>query len=145
MRFKNGRKFLVLLADSRLTFREHIATISSNISKSVGIFYRLKSIVLGDILHNLYYSFEYPYLLYCIAIFRGTHSSVPGSIKKTTKRYSDWLRENIYLAHTNQLLFVRLKILKLDDIYKFKFLCLMFNRVDCVVRPSDSLYLSTCR
>ena len=40
MQFENGGKLLMLLLDSRLNFREHIAMISSKITKSVGIFYR---------------------------------------------------------------------------------------------------------
>ena len=50
--------------------------ISSKISISVGIFYRLRSIVPGKVLLNLCYYFVYPSLLYCIAIWSGIYSSM---------------------------------------------------------------------
>ena len=111
--------------------------IISKISKSVGIFYRLRRIIPFNVLHNLYYSFVYPYLLNCVPMWGGTVILCASSFKNITKKVVLLVAGEHYLAHTNPL-FVRLEILKLDDVYKFKILCHMFNRADCISRLRDS-------
>ena len=65
-------KLLGITLDSNITFEEHIHNIGNKISKSIGIIYKIKSLVPKSVLMNLYYSFVYPYLIYGIEIWGAT-------------------------------------------------------------------------
>ena len=58
-------KFLGVIIDSKLTWKEHINYISNKISKYIGIIYKTKKVLTKSALIGLYYSFVYPYLTYC--------------------------------------------------------------------------------
>ena len=63
VQFNTSGKFLGLIIDSSLNYRDHILMICNKISKTIGIFNKLKQNVPGYILLNLYYTLIYPYLL----------------------------------------------------------------------------------
>ena len=86
VQFNTSGKFLGLIIDSSLNFRDHISMIYNKISKTIGIFYRLKQIVPDYILLNLYYTFIYPYLLYCNVIWGGTHITVLAPLRILQKK-----------------------------------------------------------
>ena len=58
-------KFLGVIIDNKLKWQHHIAYISSKISKEIGIIIKARKFLSTSSLRNLYYSFIYPYLVYC--------------------------------------------------------------------------------
>ena len=58
-------KFLGVIIDNKLKWRNHITYISSKISKGIGIIIKARKFLSTSSLRNLYYSFIYPYLVYC--------------------------------------------------------------------------------
>ena len=58
-------KFLGVTLDNSLSFNLHIGLFCNQLSKIVGIFYKLHSLVDEMVLIKLYYSMVYPYLIYC--------------------------------------------------------------------------------
>ena len=58
-------KFLGVQIDSKLTWKSHIDYIGKKLSKSLGIISKAQHVLKKDILINLYYTFAYPYLIYC--------------------------------------------------------------------------------
>ena len=72
---KTEGRFLGVIIDHRLKFVSHISYISSKISKSVGILYRLSSYLPICSLRSLYFAFVNPYLLYCNLVWGGTYPS----------------------------------------------------------------------
>ena len=61
-------KYLGVLIDSTLAWRQHILFISSKISKSLGIISRLRHFVPTDTLLSIYQSLIQPYVTYGIAV-----------------------------------------------------------------------------
>ena len=59
-------KFLGVILDEKLKFNFHVKYIQNKISKSTGIINRIKENVPLTVLKSLYYSFVYPYLIYCV-------------------------------------------------------------------------------
>ena len=57
-------KYLGVLIDEYLSFREHIDYISLKLARNAGILRKLQYIFPRDILRTLYYSLIHPYLLY---------------------------------------------------------------------------------
>ena len=59
-------KFLGILIDDELKFKDHIRFVCGKVSKSVGIIRRLSGIVPSYVLKKIYMSLIYPYLIYCV-------------------------------------------------------------------------------
>ena len=115
-----------MVIDNQLNFEKHILHICNKISKTSGIFCKLKYILPTNILNNLYYTFVHTYLLYYSVICGGTHAAV-------------WFRivaAEYYLAHTDPL-FSLLEIHKVEDIYKFFILQYVYSHFDCFVTRVD--------
>ena len=64
-----SKNFLGIIIDSKLTWKEHINHIRNKISKALGILYKSRKIFKVSTLLTIYYSFVYPYLIYCIEIW----------------------------------------------------------------------------
>ena len=62
-------KYLGVIIDHKLNWTQHIAYVKNKISKGIGIMYRARSCLTKRSLKNLYYSYIYPYLIYCIEIW----------------------------------------------------------------------------
>ena len=111
-------KFLGIVIDPKLKFNKHIMTISSKISKSIGIFYKTRSQLSEQLLTMLYYSLIYPYLLYANAVWGGTFPTLLEPLVLLQKRIIRLITNEEYLAHTNPL-FLKTNILKISEIHTF--------------------------
>ena len=66
-------KFLGVMIDRSLRFDMHVSVLCRKLSKTAGIFNRLKNILPTDILIKLYYRLVYPYFLHCNSVWSGTN------------------------------------------------------------------------
>ena len=69
----NSTKFLGVILDKNLNYKEHITNISNKCSKSIGILFRLNSILPVHILKMLYSSMILPYLSYGVEAWFGAY------------------------------------------------------------------------
>ena len=122
----NEGKFLGVLIDNKLKFDSHIDFISKKISKSLGIIYRLRECLPQSKLKSLYYTFIYPYLLYCNLAWGGTCATYIDRLLKLQKRVIRIMTGSSYRAHTNEL-FIEHEILKINEIHDLKLGLYMFN------------------
>ena len=58
-------KFLGIIIDDKLTFKDHVSHVCSKISKGTGIIIKARKFVTKDALVSLYYALIYPHLSYC--------------------------------------------------------------------------------
>ena len=61
-------KFLGVILDDKLKWTHHISYIKNKISKGIGIILKARKVLKKKVLLQLYYSFETPYLIYCLEI-----------------------------------------------------------------------------
>ena len=61
-------KYLGIIIHVKFNWIEHITYIKNKISKAIGIMYKARQYLNKSSLVNLYYSYVYPYLTYCIKI-----------------------------------------------------------------------------
>lgn len=61
----SSSKFLGVIVDENLSWREHVDWISSKVNKSIGIIRKVSHLITTNCLMTLYYSLIYPYLSYC--------------------------------------------------------------------------------
>ena len=82
-------KFLGMIIDEKLNFTNHIAYISNTISKGLGIIYKARKYLNKNVLVNLYNSYVFPYLTYCVEIWgNACDSHLDPLIKLQQKNYS---------------------------------------------------------
>ena len=111
-------KYLGVILDHRLNFSQHIESVCTKISKTIGIFYRLKFYVPMNILITLYYSLVYPYFIYCILVWGKTSQIHLNKLILIQKRIIRCVTKSPYLSHTNPQ-FLETKILKFSDLYRY--------------------------
>ena len=68
-------KFLGVILDSNINWKNHISYISTKIAKSIGILSIARKTLPQKTLIQLYFSLIYPYLTYCIIIWGNSPSS----------------------------------------------------------------------
>lgn len=96
--------------------------ISSKISKSIGIFNRLRHCVPHKVLLDLYYALVYPYFLYGNIVWGGTNVQHLRPLQLLQKKIIRLITNSSYLAHTSPL-FKQTNVLKLTDLHNY-LLCL---------------------
>ena len=78
-------KFLGDIIDSKLNWTAHILYIKNKISKSIGIIYKIRHYLDKRNLRNMYFTFIYPYLIYCIGIWGNTYETYLNPLIKIQK------------------------------------------------------------
>src|SRR6218665_89081 len=58
-------KFLGVIVDEHLTWRDHVLAVSNKIAKNIGVLFRVRHCLPKHILFNLYYTLIFLYLSYC--------------------------------------------------------------------------------
>src|SRR5688572_15107072 len=110
-------KFLGVILDQHLSWKDHIEAISSKIAKNVGILKRASNLLPPHVRLTLYYTLIYPYLTYCNIIWTSTYKSNLQRLTILQKRAIRCVAGVPYGSHTSQL-FLELKLLKIDQIRK---------------------------
>ena len=72
---KDHVKFLGVFIDENLSWKYHISFLSSRLSRSAGIFLKLRHYVSLTQMKTIYYSLVYPYLMYAIVAWGSTYKT----------------------------------------------------------------------
>ena len=115
---KTSEKFLGVVMDEGLKFNHHVSMLSKKVSKAVGVLYKLRNYLPLPTLISLYYTFVYPYFVYCNLIWGHTFQTHLKPLEILQKKAIRIINHAPYLSHTNDL-FLSNKILKLNDINKY--------------------------
>ena len=95
-------------------------------SKSVGILCKLQHYLDQQTLHNLYYTFVYPYLIYGVEIWGNACHAYIDPLIKLQKKCLRIITFSNYLAHTKPL-FQKLEILNFKKLVIHRIAMLMFK------------------
>ena len=99
----NSTKFLGVIIDNKLNWSEHITYIKNKIAKSIGVIHKTRNFLNDKTLRNLYFTFIYPYLIYCIEIWGNTNEIHLNPIVKIQKKSIRTITFSHYQAHTAPL------------------------------------------
>ena len=123
---EHSTKFLGVFIDDKLNWKRHIEHISKKLSRGIGVLCKARKMLNLCSLKTLYYSFIYPYLMYCNHVWAAAcPTSLKGirvlqnrviSIMTSAKRYTRL-----------EPLFEKLGILRFDDINKFLYAKFMYK------------------
>jgi hypothetical protein len=127
-------KFLGVILDSHLSFKEHVSYMKSKISKNMGIIYRAKKFLPQDCLVSLYYSFIYPYLTYCVCVWGNAGISTISPIISLQNRAVKTIVSASKLSSPDPI-YKKLNILKFQDIYKMQVLLFIYKFRNNILPP----------
>ena len=116
---KKVTKYLGVLIDDKLLWKEHIQSINMKIRKGIGVLYNLKEFVTQSILKTLYYSFVQPYLDYNIINWSSAPTSNIDCLRVSTKKAVRTILSKNKREHALPF-FKELGILPLDELIKFR-------------------------
>lgn len=115
-----------MIIDNKLNWKLHIAYVANKLARTLGVCYRNRNRLTSGALLSLYHSLFYPYLTYCVEVWGTTYKTNLNSIKILQKKFIRLICNANYHDHTNPL-FVRLKLLKFDELAQLKTLLVMYH------------------
>ena len=123
--------FLGVILDEHLSWKSHIAHLSSKVSRSIGIIHKSTFCLHKSALRMLYFSLIYPYLYYCISVWGSTYPTNLNRIFVLQKRAIRTISKSPFDAHTGPI-FKELNILSLHNIYLAQIGKIMFStKLEC--------------
>ena len=111
-------RFLGVIIDSKFNFKLHINNVVTKVSKHGGILYKIRNNLPLPARIMYYNSFVLPYLTFNIIHWGKTNITHLSPLIIAQKRIIRTMCDADYLDSTTPL-FYRLKLLKLEDLYKF--------------------------
>ena len=119
-------KFLGVIIDDKLNWKEHIKYISAKLSKTTAILFKSKMVLDKYSLRTLYCSLFLPYINYCSEIWGNTYKTNLRSILLLQKR-AVRIIENVNRFHNTHSLFLKLKVMKFYDLIEYKTAIIMYK------------------
>ena len=136
-------KFLGVIIDQHLSWKDHVALISKKISKNIGIIARIKYCLSTQNLLNLYYTLIFPYLSYCNIIWGCNYKSSLNHLYILQKRIVRIICGLHWCAST-KLSFYELHLLTLENINKYQILLFMFSFHNNLLPRSLHTNIASC-
>ena len=125
----SSTKFLGVTIDELLIWKEHILNISKKVARAIGILNKVKYLLDKRTLLNLYYTFVYPYMIYCNHVWGNTCKTYVEKLVKLQKRAIRIVTSSKYNAHTAPL-FAELKCLTMTQIHEYTMGVFMFKYIN---------------
>ena len=129
-------KYLGVLIDSTLSWKYHITNISKNISRSIGIMYKLRPFLPLNAMKNVYYSLIYSHIIYAIEVWGSAFNRELDIILSLQKRALRLLTDNDPfpiipgpLSPSNPI-FYKLETMKVMDIYRYQVSKFVFKSIN---------------
>ena len=122
----NKIKYLGILLDNKLCWKEHIIELSKKLNRSIGMLYKARHFCPTKVLRTLYFSIFYSHLQYGISVWGYATNSYLSKIKKAQKRAVRCITFSKYKAHSTPL-FKQLNILSIEDTMYLKTASLLWD------------------
>ena len=129
---KQHIKYLGVIIDSTLSWKQHINKVCSSFRKAIGMIYKIRPFVDRKILLTIYYSLIYSHLTYCIEVWGNACPTLINKIFILQKRvvrailHQDKRNEDFSFPPSDPM-FEELKIMKIHNIFKNKLLIFVFK------------------
>ena len=155
-------KFLGVLINNQLNWKNHLDHICTKVSKNIGIILKARRVFDKHTLLSVYYSLIYPYLTYCIQVWGSTYQSHLSKLIILQKKIVRIIQGVPPRTHTEPI-FSELNILKVSNLYNYSIALFMY-KLNCSklpdifpmfvynheihkyeTRQSDHFHIPTCR
>ena len=122
----SSTKFLGVIIDENLTWKNHIDAISKTISRNTGMLTKLKHFLPENILHSLYCTLILPYINYGVLIWGNTYATYLDKVLKLQKWAIRTVSNSHYRSHTGPL-FNKFNVLNVHDTFKLNLGTFMYK------------------
>ena len=123
---ENVTKFLGVLIDENLSWKQHINDVSTKISKSIGILYKSRGIVKQSLLKQLYFSFIHCHSKYANIAWGSTYKSKLEGLYCHQKHAASIINVKDRFTHAQPLLH-KMKALKIFHLNSFHIIFFIFK------------------
>lgn len=132
-------KFLGILVDEKLTWKDHVVNLSKKVAKTIGIIGKARKYLSRKSLIQLYYAFAYPLLLYGNIIWGNSNQTTLGPIAKIQKIIVRMIA-NLPKYSSISGTFQKLEIIKIEDIYRLQATAFMHKAINLKLPPVFDYY-----
>ena len=122
----NSVKYIGLILDEKLNFKDHTAAVIKSVTKFFGIFKNIKENISFKLARQLYFAFIYSRLKYGIEVYGSCSKTQMNKLQIVQNRLMKFLFRKPRMTSTNEL-HHEIKILKLNDLHDFSILQLVHN------------------
>ena len=130
----DSTRFLGVLLDNKLNFRDHITHIRKKVARGIYIPGRARHFFDELTIKDLYYAFIHPYFYYCNEIWGNTCSTYLDPLIKLQKRAIRIIAGVPGRSHTYEL-FQRFMIVRLDNLYKYNVYMFLYKLMNNQLPP----------
>ena len=123
---ENCVKFLSVLLDCNLSWKYHINELSKKLSRTIGIFYKIRHFVPCEILKKLCYSLFYSFVSYGIAVWGFRYKSHILKLSLLQTKIIGVMAFKKQTGHSNPI-FSKLELLMIEDIHQLQLLSFVFD------------------
>ena len=123
---ENATKFLGVIIDENLSWKQHINGVTTKISKSIGILYNSRGIVKQPLLKQLHFHFIQYHLIYANIAWASTYKSKLEGIYRHQKHMARIINFKDRFTHAQPLLH-NMKALNIFEIDLFHMIFFMFK------------------
>ena len=136
----NSIIFLGIIVDNKLKWHEHIIYIKNIVSRAIGIIYKARKYANKQTVKQMYYTFVFPYLIYCCEIWGNTSHTYLDLLIKCQKKIIRIMTFSQYDAHSKPL-FMKLHILDLQKLITHRIALMMYKHsVQLLPVPVSNLF-----
>jgi hypothetical protein len=122
----HNTKFLGVIINQNLTWHDHINTVCTKVSKSIGILLRIRNSVPSNILITLYHTLILPYFNYCNIVWGSQNATALDKLFRKQKKAIRIVTKAKWNAHTGPI-FRNHYLLTLFNINKLQIYCFMYK------------------
>ena len=123
---ENYTKYLGIIIDEQLNWKQHRKQVNIKLSKGIGIIYKLRHFVPKNTLSMLYNSFIQSHALYGILNWGCASESILEPLKRTLRKAIRVTDFAAYTAHSEPI-FKRSRLLNCDKLHKLETANFMFQ------------------
>ena len=136
-------KYLGIMLDCHLNWKDHIASICKKLSRGTGVLCKARHYVTTKILIQLYYSIIYPFLIFGYTVWSMIYNTNIQPLFLLQKKIIRIMTFSKYDAHTNPT-FHKSKLLKIHEIIKFYIATFMYQYIQGTLPNAfDSFFTTT--
>ena len=111
----DSAKYLGVVIDNEFSFKQYIKIMEGKVARSVGILSKLKHFFPQNIMLQLYYALEHPFLSYGIIIWGATYPTYIERLKSLQNRAKPAVARCHYRDEV-KLFYNQFRILQIDDL-----------------------------
>ena len=138
---ENCVKFLGVLLDSALSWKYHLAVLAKKLARTSGLFFKTRHLIPFDTIKLLYHAIFSPFLYYGIVVWGVASECFMNPVSVQQKKVIRAITFNDSFS-LSEPLFLKLGLLKLDDIFKLQLASFVYACINRLAPPVFDNYFN---